>query len=168
MLQSATAAKKCTKQRDARAKLLFFHINILIFVVLLTVTVVVGFVVIQKQCYHGNVTSHFSLLNKRAVDDWKRGKAEGLSSSLCPLQSFPAHFLFPLSSRLKEASEEEHAGEEKCEKSAINLSKLFFKICRECYQYSIEVQKITSLDFRCCIFLKLLFEILHFLDEYGA
>ena len=34
--------------RDARAKLLFFHINILIFVVLLTVTVVVGFVVIQK------------------------------------------------------------------------------------------------------------------------
>ena len=72
------------------------------------------------------------------MDDGKRGKAEGLSSSLSPLQSFPAHFLFPLSSRLKEASEEEHAGEEKCEKSAINLSKLFFKMCRESYQYLLK------------------------------
>ena len=55
-------AKKCTKERDARAKLLFVNINILFFAVPLAVTVVVGFVVIQKWCYHGNVTSHFSSL----------------------------------------------------------------------------------------------------------
>ena len=54
--------QKCTKQLDARAKLLFVNINILFFAVLLAVAVVVGFVVIKKQCYHGNVTSHFSPL----------------------------------------------------------------------------------------------------------
>ena len=42
-------------------KLLFVNINVLFFAVLLAVVVVVGFVVIQKKCYHGNVTSHFSL-----------------------------------------------------------------------------------------------------------
>ena len=31
------------------------------FAILLAVTLVVGFVVIQKKCYHGNVMSHFSL-----------------------------------------------------------------------------------------------------------
>ena len=49
-----------SKQRDAPAKLLFVNINTLFFAVLLDVAVVVGFVVVQKQCYPGNVTSHFS------------------------------------------------------------------------------------------------------------
>ena len=36
-----------------------------LFAVLLAVAIVVGFVVIQKYCYHGNVTSHFSSLFHR-------------------------------------------------------------------------------------------------------
>ena len=44
----ATMAKKCTKLRDACAKLLFVIINILFFAILLAVAVVVAFVVIQK------------------------------------------------------------------------------------------------------------------------
>ena len=32
----------------------------LFFAVLLAVAVVVGFVVIKKECYHGNMTSHLS------------------------------------------------------------------------------------------------------------
>ena len=52
---------KCTKYCDARAKLLFVNINILFFAVLLAVAVVFDFVVIQKYCYHGNVTSHLSI-----------------------------------------------------------------------------------------------------------
>ena len=44
----------------ARAKLLFVNINILFF----AVAFVAGFVVMQKWCFHGNVTSHFySLLS---------------------------------------------------------------------------------------------------------
>ena len=43
-----TMAKKCTKLHDACAKLLFGIINILFFALLLAVTVVVAFVVIQK------------------------------------------------------------------------------------------------------------------------
>ena len=50
--------KKCTKWHDAAAKLSFYYF----LPILLTVAVLVGFVVIQKQCYHGNVTSHFSSL----------------------------------------------------------------------------------------------------------
>ena len=46
----------------ARAKLLFVNINILFFAVLLAVAFVAGFVVMQKWCCHGNVTSHFYLL----------------------------------------------------------------------------------------------------------
>ena len=48
----------------ARAELLFANTNILFFAVFLAVAVVAGFVVIQKWCFHGNVTSHFySLLS---------------------------------------------------------------------------------------------------------
>ena len=46
----------------ARAKLLFANTNILFFAVFLAVAVVSGFVVIQKWCFHGNVTSHFDSL----------------------------------------------------------------------------------------------------------
>ena len=48
--------------RDARAKLLFVNTKHLIFAVPLAVAVVVGFVVIRKECYCGNMTSNFSLL----------------------------------------------------------------------------------------------------------
>ena len=52
----ATTAKKCTKTRDARAKL-FSCCSPLPLKKL-------PLVVIQKFCYHGNVTSHFSSLLK--------------------------------------------------------------------------------------------------------
>ena len=42
--------------------LLFVNINILFCAILLAVTVIVGFVVIQKKCHHGNMMSHFSSL----------------------------------------------------------------------------------------------------------
>ena len=62
----ATTAKKHAKKRDARAKLLFYYYKfIAFFAVLFAVAFVVAqapFVVIQKFCYHGNVTSHFSSL----------------------------------------------------------------------------------------------------------
>ena len=44
----ATTAKKYAKKGEARAKLLFVNINKSFFAVLLAVSVVVGFVVIQK------------------------------------------------------------------------------------------------------------------------
>ena len=47
-------------------KLLFVDINVLFFAVLLAVVVVVGFVVIQKKGYHGNVT--FTLLSIHNAD----------------------------------------------------------------------------------------------------
>ena len=60
-------AKKCTKKRDARAKLLFCYLNLLVFFLpfsLLSPSSLLKFpvVVMQKLCYHGNVTSHFSSL----------------------------------------------------------------------------------------------------------
>ena len=60
--QSCNKAKKCTKKRDARAKLLFCQSK--------TYCLFAAFrcrcktrlpiVMIQKFCYHGNATSHFS------------------------------------------------------------------------------------------------------------
>ena len=41
--------------------MLFVNIDILFFAVFLAVAVVFDFVVIQKYCYHGNVTSHLSI-----------------------------------------------------------------------------------------------------------
>ena len=50
-------------ERGAHAKLLFVNINISFFAVLLPIAVVIGFVVIQKKCYHGNATSLVLPLN---------------------------------------------------------------------------------------------------------
>ena len=50
----ATTAKKCTKKRDARAKMFFCCSP--------SPLQKLPIVVIQKFCYHGNVTSHFSSL----------------------------------------------------------------------------------------------------------
>ena len=69
-----------SKQRHAPAKLLFVNINTLFFAVLLDVAVVVGFVVIQKQCYHGNVTSYFSSQPRPqgfSIKKWEKEKPWG-------------------------------------------------------------------------------------------
>ena len=59
-------AKKCAKKHDAHAKLLFYNINLLLFLPFLLLSPsflpMLPFVVIQKFFYHGNVTSHFSSL----------------------------------------------------------------------------------------------------------
>ena len=44
---------------------------LLCFAVLIAIAIVVGFVVIQKQCYHGNVTSHFSSLLQSSQEKLK-------------------------------------------------------------------------------------------------
>ena len=59
-------AKKCAKKRDVRVKLLFYKINLLLFLLFLLLSPLLlpklPFVVIQEFCYHGNVTSHLSSL----------------------------------------------------------------------------------------------------------
>ena len=59
-----TTAKKCTKKRDAREKLLVFFCQSKPIVCFLFAVEVqkLPVVVIQKFCYHGDVTSHFSSL----------------------------------------------------------------------------------------------------------
>ena len=54
----ATRAKKYTKKRDARAKLFCYKTKPTAFLLLRKLPLVV----IQKFCYHSNVTSHFSSL----------------------------------------------------------------------------------------------------------
>ena len=58
-------AKKCAKKRDARAKLLFYFYKLIAFLPFSLPSPSLlskhPFVVIQKVCYHGNVTSHFPL-----------------------------------------------------------------------------------------------------------
>ena len=62
----ATTAKKYAKKRDARAKLLFYYYKFIAFLPFslpsTSLLAKLPFVVIQKFCYHGNVTSHFSSL----------------------------------------------------------------------------------------------------------
>ena len=62
----ATTAKKCTKKRDARAKLLFCSYKPIVFLPFSlpssSLLLKLSIVVILKCCYHGNVTSHFSSL----------------------------------------------------------------------------------------------------------
>ena len=62
----ATTAKKCTEKRDARAKLLFCCVNLFAFSPFLLPSpsslLKLPIVVIQKFCYYGNTTSHFSSL----------------------------------------------------------------------------------------------------------
>ena len=49
------------KKRDARAKLFFFvNLNLFLFCCSTSPLQKLSVVVIQKFCYHGNVTSHFS------------------------------------------------------------------------------------------------------------
>ena len=76
----------------------------IIFAVLLAVAVVVGFVVIQKYCYHGNVTSHvFSLFCITIAFDFTwddcntQGKLETTVIRHVPiaLGTFSALFTFP-------------------------------------------------------------------------
>ena len=62
----ATTAKKCTKKRDAGAKLLFCFLNFLLFLPFSlpspSLLLKLPIVVIQIFCYHGNMKSHlFSL-----------------------------------------------------------------------------------------------------------
>ena len=52
----ARTAKKCTKKRDARTKLLFCQSKTIVFLLFAVA------VVIPKFCYYGNVTSNFSSL----------------------------------------------------------------------------------------------------------
>ena len=65
----ATTAKKCTKKHDARAKLLLCWYKPIAFLPFslpsTSLLLKLPIVVIQKCCYHGNVTSHFSLLALR-------------------------------------------------------------------------------------------------------
>ena len=56
----ATTAKKCTKKRDACAKLFSFQFKPIAFLLLQKLPIVV----VQKFCYHSKVTSHFSSLLK--------------------------------------------------------------------------------------------------------
>ena len=63
----ATMAKKCTKKRDARAKLLFCSSKPIALSPFSlpspsSLLPIVANVAIQKFCYHGNVMSHFSSL----------------------------------------------------------------------------------------------------------
>ena len=62
----AMTATKCTKKRDARAKLLPCQSKPVVFLPFLfsspSLLVKLPLVVIQKFCYHGNVTSHLSSL----------------------------------------------------------------------------------------------------------
>ena len=62
----ATMAKKCAKKRDARAKLLFYFYKLVVFLPFSLPSPSLlskhPFVVIQKVCYHGNVTLHFASL----------------------------------------------------------------------------------------------------------
>ena len=62
----AMTATKCTKKRDARAKLLFCQSKPIAFLPVSfsspSSLVKHTLVVIQKFCYHGNVTSHLSSL----------------------------------------------------------------------------------------------------------
>ena len=44
---------------------------LLCFAALIAIAIVVGFVVIQKQCYHGNVTSDFSSLLQSSPEKLK-------------------------------------------------------------------------------------------------
>ena len=61
----ATTAKKCAKKSDARAKLLFYYDKFIAFLPFSlpspSLFAKLPFVVIQKFCYHGNVTSHSPL-----------------------------------------------------------------------------------------------------------
>ena len=75
----ASTTKKCTKKRDARAKLLFCQskpIAFLPFSLPSTSSLLkLPIVVIQKFCYHGNVTLHFSSLllsNLGFLTKWSR------------------------------------------------------------------------------------------------
>ena len=62
----AATAKKYTKKRDARAKLLFCYSKLIVFLPLSlslpSSLLKLPIVVIQIFCYHGNMTSHFSSL----------------------------------------------------------------------------------------------------------
>ena len=62
----ATTAKKCTKKRDARAKLLFCYSKVIAFwpfsLPSPSSLLKLPIVVIQIFCYHGNMTSHLSSL----------------------------------------------------------------------------------------------------------
>ena len=62
----ATATKKCTKKHDARAKFLFCYYKpvalLMFFLPSPSLLLKLHIVVIQKFCYHGNLTSHFSSL----------------------------------------------------------------------------------------------------------
>ena len=64
-------AKKCTKKRDARAKLLFCQSKPIAFLPFSfsspSSLLKLPLVVIQKFCYHGNVTSHLSSLKNQLV-----------------------------------------------------------------------------------------------------
>ena len=64
----AMTATKCTKKRDARAKLLPCQSKPVVFLPFLfsspSLLLKLPLIVIQKFCYHSNVTSHFSSLKK--------------------------------------------------------------------------------------------------------
>ena len=62
MSQSGKNVKKCTEKRDARAKLIFCQSKPFFFCCSPSPLQRLPIVVIQKFCYHGNVTSHFSSL----------------------------------------------------------------------------------------------------------
>ena len=65
----STTAKKCTKKRDARAKLLFCQSKLIAFLPFSLPSLLLKLpnVVIQKGCYHCNVTSNFSSLFSPSV-----------------------------------------------------------------------------------------------------
>ena len=67
----AMTATKCTKKRDARAKLLPCQSKPVVFLPFLfsspSLLLKLPLIVIQKFCYHGNVTSHFSSLKNQLV-----------------------------------------------------------------------------------------------------
>ena len=89
-------AKKCTKKRDC---FFFANLNLLLFCCSPSPLQKLPVVVIQKFCYHGNVTSHFSSLLfalllcaqtfiTKFVQHWGRGEGKKEKKSL-KVAAFP-------------------------------------------------------------------------------
>ena len=56
--------RKCAKKHNTRQSCSFANLNLLLACLLFPITIAtIPIVVIQKFCYHGNVTSHFSALS---------------------------------------------------------------------------------------------------------